>query len=113
MNLTENDANMMMPWSPVGARAPSAMMHAMTDGSRLVLINATMQSTMQREIVIASGPSSYTMTDALEHDGILYVAGYTSEQVDRFDIANSLWLTSIDTGDIITTLGKAGDTILA
>ena len=113
MNLSENDANMMMPWSPVGARAPSAMMHAMTDGSRLVLINATMQSTMQREIVIASGPSSYTMTDALEHDGILYVAGYTSEQVDRFDIANSLWLTSIDTGDIITTLGKAGDTILA
>ena len=43
----------------------------------------------------------------------LYVAGYTSEQLDRFDIANSLWLTSIDLGDRITALALAGDTILA
>ena len=103
MNLTETTSNMMLPWSSGGARAPGAMMHAMTDGSRLVLVDATMQSTMQREIVIASGPSSSSMTDALEHDGILYIAGYASEQVDRFDIANSLWLTSIDTGAVSYT----------
>ena len=113
MNLTETSVNMMIPWAPGGARAPSSMMHAMTDGSRLVLIDATMQSTIQREIVIASGPSGPEMSDAVEHDGILYVAGYTSEQLDRFDIANSLWLTSIDLGDRITALALAGDTILA
>ena len=113
MNLTENDVNMMIPWSPVGARAPSSMVHAMTDGSRLVLMDATMQSTTQREIVIASGPSTLFMGDVLEYAGILYIAGYDSETVDRFDVASSLWLTPISTGDPVTTLARAGNTILA
>ena len=74
-------------------------MHVATDGGRIVLIDASMQSTVTREIVLASGPSDAALTDALEHNGILYVAGYFSETVDRLDIASSVWLTPISIGN--------------
>ena len=72
-----------------------------------------MQSTVSREIVLASGPSTPALTDAVEHNGILYVAGYFSETVDRFDVASSVWLTPIDLGDAVTSLAVTGDTIIA
>ena len=58
-------------------------------------------------------PSTPALTDALEHNGILYVAGYFSETVDRFDIASSVWLTPINLGDAVTSLAVTGDTIIA
>ena len=57
--------------------------------------------------------STPALTDALEHNGILYVAGYFSETVDRFDIASSVWLTPINLGDAVTSLAVTGDTIIA
>ena len=113
VNLSASDNNGLFAWAPNGERAPSSMMHVATDGGRIVLIEASMQSTVSREIVLASGPSTPRLTDAVEHDGVLYVAGYFSETVDRFDIASSVWLTPINLGDVVTSLAVTGDTIIA
>ena len=78
VNLSQSDYNALFAWAPNGERAPSSMMHVATDGGRIILIDANMQSTVGREIVLASGPSDAALTDALEHNGILYVAGYFS-----------------------------------
>ncbi|DAC20053.1 MAG TPA: hypothetical protein D7H90_01080, partial [Candidatus Poseidoniales archaeon] len=88
LNLVESDYNALFAWAPTGDRAPSSMKHVASDGGRLVLIDATMQSNVGREIVLASGPAGADLTDALEHDGILYTAGYSSETIDRFDVAS-------------------------
>ncbi len=111
--LSESDYNALFAWSPGGERAPSTMMHVAADGGRIVLIEASMQSNVNKEIVLASGPSTPALTDALEHNGILYVAGYFSETIDRFDIASSVWLTPINLGDAVTSLAVTGDTIIA
>ena len=71
VNLSESTENAMFSWPAVGKRSPTNMMHVATDGGRIVLINANMQSTVSREIVLASGPSGAELTDALEHNGIL------------------------------------------
>ena len=113
IGLSDSDYNALFAWSPGGERAPSSMMHIATDGGRIVLIEANMQSNVHKEIVLASGPSTPALTDALEHNGILYVAGYFSETVDRFDIASSVWLTPINLGDAVTSLAVTGDTIIA
>ena len=113
LNLVESDYNALFAWAPTGDRAPSSMKHVASDGGRLVLIDATMQSNVGREIVLASGPAGADLTDALEHDGILYTAGYSSETIDRFDVASSVWLTPINVGDAVTSLGIAADTIIA
>ena len=113
INLGQSDNNALFAWAPNGERAPSSMMHVATDGGRIVLIDASMQSTVGREIVLASGPSGAALTDAIEHNGILYVAGYFSENIDRFDIASSVWLSPISIGDAVTSLAVTGDTIIA
>ena len=113
VNLVESEYNALFAWSPGGERAPSSTMHVATDGGRIVLIEASMQSNVNKEIVLASGPSTPALTDALEHNGILYVAGYFSETIDRFDIASSVWLTPINLGDAVTSLAVTGDTIIA
>ena len=113
VNLTESGFNALFDWDANGERAPSSMMHVATDGGRIALIDASMQSTVTREIVLASGPSDAALTDALEHNGILYVAGYFSETVDRLDIASSVWLTPIDIGNPVTSLAATGGTIIA
>ena len=66
-----------------------------------------MQSTVGREIVLASGPSTPQLTDVLEHNGILYASGYSSETIDRFDVASSVWLTPINLGNPVTSLAVA------
>ena len=111
--LVESDENALFAWSPNGERAPSTMMHVATDGGRIVLVEASMQSTVGREIVLASGPSTPQLSDALEHNGILYAAGYSSETIDRFDVASSVWLTPINIGNPVTSLAVTGDTIIA
>ncbi len=113
VNLSESPNNALFAWAPGGERAPQDMMHVATDGGRIVLIEASMQSTVGREIVLASGPSDAALTDALEHNGILYVGGYFSEKIDRLDIAASVWLSPIDIGDAVTSLAVIGDTIIA
>ena len=113
VNLSESSNNALFAWSPTGERAPQNTMHVATDGGRIVLIEASMQSTVGREIVLASGPSGFELTDALEHNGILYIAGSSSENIDRFDVGASVWLTPISIGDEVTSLGIAGDTIIA
>ena len=112
VNLTESGFNALFAGGK-RERAPSSMMHVATDGGRIILIDASMQSSVTREIVLASGPSDAALTDALEHNGILYVAGYFSETVDRLDIASSVWLTPIDIGNPVTSLAATGDTIIA
>ena len=113
VNLSESTENTMFSWPAVGKRSPTNMMHVATDGGRIVLINANMQSTVSREIVLASGPSGAELTDALEHNGILYVGGYLSENIDRLDVASSVWLTPISIGDAVTSLALAGNTLIA
>ena len=113
VGLVESDYNALFAWSPGGQRAPSTAMHVATDGGRIVLIEASMQSTVGREIVLASGPSTPQLTDVLEHNGILYASGYSSETIDRFDVASSVWLTPINLGNPVTSLAVAGNTIIA
>ena len=113
VNLGSNDYNALFAWTPGGERAPSSAVHVATDGGRIVLLDASMQSTVVREIVLATGPSTPGLTDALEHNGILYVAGYFSETVDRFDTTASVWLSPINLGSPVTSLSITGDTIIA
>ena len=54
IGLSDSDYNALFAWSPGGERAPSSMMHIATDGGRIVLIEANIQSNVHKEIVLAA-----------------------------------------------------------
>ncbi|MDB0004872.1 hypothetical protein N9E21_03275 [Candidatus Poseidoniaceae archaeon] len=114
INLSESSSLALIPWENNGARSPSTDVHVATNGDgRLILIKADLQSTLLDEIVIATGPSDSDINDVVEHNGILYGAGFYSKVVERFDLAASAWLEPIAINDYVFTLALAGDTILA
>jgi hypothetical protein len=114
INLSESSSLALIPWENNGARSPSADVHVATNGDgRLILIKADLQSTLLDEIVIATGPSDSDINDVVEHNGILYGAGFYSKVVERFDLAASAWLEPITINDYVFTLELAGNTILA
>jgi len=114
INLSETSSLALIPWDNNGVRSPSTDVHVATNGDgRLVMIKADLQSALLDEIVVATGPSDSDINDVVEHNGILYGAGFYSKVVERFDLAASAWLEPITINDYVFTLALAGDTILA
>jgi len=114
INLTETTSLKMLSWDSIGSRSPVNDVHVVTNGNgELMLIEADLQSTFIDEIIIATGPSDSDINDVVEHNGILYGAGFYSKVVERFDIGASAWLEPIVINDYVFTLELSGDTILA
>ncbi|MCS5537776.1 MAG: hypothetical protein NZ770_06690, partial [Candidatus Poseidoniaceae archaeon] len=90
-------------WPSGGSRAPSADQMIVSDGSgRLAVLEPSSSPMQQNDIIIASGPSGYSMQDVIQVGNIVWVA--VDEYVDRFDTGNQVWLEPVDIGSETTAL---------
>ena len=93
----------LIPWPSGGSRAPAADQMIVSDGSgRLAVIEPSSSPMQQDDIIIASGPSGYSMNDVIQVGNIVWVA--VDEYVDRFDTSNQIWLEPVWLDEVTTTL---------
>ena len=100
LDLSRNLGQALIPWPSGGARAPANHSVLVGDGSGVFTILSphtqnhgapTQQGATWPQLVLASGPSVTEMTDAVELNGVLYIA--TEETIQRFNISQYRWET--------------------
>ncbi len=100
LDMARSPGKSLIPWPSGGARAPVADQVLVDDGSGVfTILHPQMQNhgaptTSQQswpQLVLASGPSVSEMTDAVELNGILYIA--TEDTVQRYNTTQHRWHT--------------------
>ncbi len=96
LDLARNPGQALIPWPTGGARAPADHSVLVGDGSGVfTILRPHMQNAGQLptwpQMVLASGPSVTEMTDAVELNGVLYIA--TDDTIQRFNISQYRWET--------------------
>ncbi|MEE2758889.1 MAG: hypothetical protein VYA86_02795 [Candidatus Thermoplasmatota archaeon] len=102
LDLARSPGQSLIPWPSGGARAPMYDQVLVDDGSGVFTIlhpqvqNHGAPSSPQQnwpQIVLASGPSVSDMTDAVELNGVLYIA--TDETIQRYNTTQHRWHTPL------------------
>ena len=97
------DGKKLLKWPNIGQRAPSNEILLVSDGGGDLAIFDTAASPMYREnMLLASGPTSADMDDAVELNGVLFIAA--DGIMNRFDTQQSRWLTPKLVGDDVNQL---------
>ncbi|MDE0708389.1 MAG: hypothetical protein OSB33_05510, partial [Candidatus Poseidoniales archaeon] len=96
LDLARNLGQALIPWPTGGERAPADHSVLVGDGSGVfTILRPHMQNAGQLptwpQMVLASGPSVTEMTDAVELNGVLYIA--TDDTIQRFNISQYRWET--------------------
>jgi hypothetical protein len=100
LDLARNPGQSLIPWPASGSRAPADHSVLVGDGSGVFTIlrphlqnhgAQASQGPTWPQLELASGPSVTDMTDAVELNGILYIA--TEETIQRFNISQFRWET--------------------
>jgi len=111
LNLARSPGESLIPWPSGGTRAPAGHSVLVGDGSGAYTVlrphmqnHGAMTSSQPNwpQIVLASGPTITDMVDAVELNGILYIA--TDEIIQRFNITQYRWDTPLQTpsqGDVL------------
>ena len=98
-----NDGEMLIVWPNIGIRSPTDEIILISDGGGdLATIDTASTPNYVGNMLLASGPTSADMDDAVELDGVLYVAA--DRIMNRFDIQQSRWLTPQLIGDDVNQL---------
>jgi len=88
------DGSNLVHWPSMGPRSPGIDQMLVSDGSGRIAVIEPLSSPMQQDdIIIASGPSGYSMMDVIQTGNIVWVA--VDEYVDRFDTSTQLWLDPV------------------
>jgi hypothetical protein len=96
LDLSRDSGNALIPWHGGGSRAPVHHSVLVGDGSgTFTILNPHTQGSggnqgTWQQMVFATGPTEDDMQDAVELNGILYIAA--GEQVERFDLNRNRWL---------------------
>ena len=102
-----NDGQKLLTWPNIGARSPSNELVLISDGGGdLAKFDASATPPYTGNMLLASGPTSASMDDAVELNDILYVAA--DGIMNRFDIVNSRWLGPKIIGDDVNHLTTDG-----
>jgi hypothetical protein len=97
-------------WPSGGSRAPGIDSVLVGDGGgSFALFQPATPPTHTSTILLASGPSSAVMYDALEVNNVVWVAG--NRVIDRFDKQQNRWLTPIETGTVNQALETDGTSV--
>ena len=100
----------LVTWPAGGARGPSQDTVLVGDGSgSFARMTPNSPPTHSSTILLASGPTSSVMHDALEINDVVWVAG--DDVIDRFDKQSNRWLTPIETNSINQALVSDGTSI--
>jgi len=97
LELSRSSGQSLIPWPTGGARAPADHSVLVGDGSGVFTVlrphaqNHGASSSSWPQIELASGPSVTEMIDAVELNGILYIA--TEETIQRFNVSQYRWET--------------------
>ena len=99
------DGSNLVHWPSMGLRSPGVDQMLVSDGSGRIAVIEPMSSPMQQDdIIIASGPSGFSMNDVIQTGSIVWVA--VDEYVDRFDTNSQIWLDPITLPSQTTTLAS-------
>ncbi len=102
-----NDGENLLVWPNIGIRAPSSELILVSDGGGdLAIVDITANPQYQGNMLLASGPTSADMDDAVELGGTLYVAA--DGVLNRFDTQQSRWLSPKPIGDDINQMVTDG-----
>ena len=94
-------------WPNIGVRSPTDELIMISDGGGdLAIFDTLAASPYVGNMLLASGPTSGDMDDAVELNGILYVAA--DGIMNRFDTQQSRWLTPKLIGDEVNQLVTDG-----
>lgn len=98
-----NDGEILVVWPSIGIRSPANEIILISDGGGdLAIIDTTATPSYLGNMLLASGPTSADMDDAVELNGVLYVAA--DGIMNRFDTQQSRWLTPQIIGDEVNQL---------
>ncbi len=99
-------------WPSGGSRAPvSDQVLVSSEGTAVFAILEPNNSPIYSgDFVIASGPQSTDLKDAMQFDGVVYVG--SDDYLDRYSISQSRWLTPLSMGDTISRIVNDGTNIL-
>ena len=94
-------------WPNIGVRSPANELIIISDGGGdLAIFDTVAASPYVGNMLLASGPTSGDMDDAVELNGVLYVAA--DGIMNRFDTQQSRWLTPKLIGDEVNQLVTDG-----
>ena len=99
LDLSRDTGQVLIPWPTGGARAPADHSVLVGDESGVFTIlrphvsnhGAPAQGAMWSQLELASGPSVTEMIDAVELNGVLYIA--TEDTIQRFNTSQFRWET--------------------
>ena len=98
-----NNGEKLVVWPNIGIRSPTSEVVLISDGGGdLAIIDTTATPPYLGNMLLASGPTSAQMDDAVELNDVLYVAA--DGIMNRFDIQQSRWLTPQLIGDDVNQL---------
>ncbi len=98
-----NDGNKLIKWPAIGLRSPSSEIVLISDGGGdLVVFDFSTNTPYAGNMLLASGPTSADMDDAVELNGVLFVAA--DGIMNRFDTSASRWLAPKIIGDKVNHL---------
>lgn len=97
-------------WPNIGARSPSSDMILVSDGFGLLAELTPGSTPLQTgNMLLASGPTSADMEDAVELNGVIYIAA--GGFINRYDTIQSRWLEPTFIGDSVNQLSTDGSYI--
>lgn len=100
----------LITWPNGGVRSPGVDTILVGDGGgSFALFEPSTPPTHASTMLLASGPTSAVMNDALEVNNVVWVAG--NGVIDRFDKQLNHWLTPIETGTINQALETDGNSV--
>lgn len=102
-----NEGSDILFWPTSGSRSPTSDTVLVTDGSAIMAkLEPANSPVYSGDLVIGSGPSSGSMSDAMQFNGVVYVG--SSNYLDRYSINQARWLPSVDVGSEISALENDG-----
>ena len=105
-----NDGDKLLVWPNIGFRSPASEIILISDGGGdLAIFDTANTPKYGGNMLLASGPTSGDMDDAVEMNGVLFVAA--DGIMNRFDIQQSRWLTPKLIGDEVNHLVSDGTDI--
>ena len=110
IGISDEPSNILL-WPSSGSRSPVNDTVLVNGGNGiLAMLEPGNTPFYTGDLIIGSGPSSDSMQDAMQFNGVIYIGSESS--LDRYSISQARWLPSVDTGDTISHIVNDGVNIL-
>jgi len=101
------DGNSLISWPSIGSRSPANDLVLVSDGGGLLVELTPGNTPLQTgSMLLGSGPTSSNMDDAVELNGVIFIAA--DGFMNRYDTVQSRWLEPTFIGDKVNQLSTDG-----